>query len=113
MTDRSGKYTILYGDDTLRITGKKNADIEIKIVDGYEEGKIYGYSSVHFSSNSFEIINLILKDTESIDKTSEFTHITSELQPHMSKESSFKDLHENKDKQEISFLANKTGWMLD
>jgi hypothetical protein len=32
------------------------------------------------------------------------------LKPYIRKDSSFKDLRENKDQQDISYLANKTGW---
>lgn len=108
ITDSSGTYTILYKKEALQKRGKKNADIEIKIIDPVEESKIYGTSSVHFDADKDEEINLILH-VESVEKRSEYFWITSDLQPKI-KEDSFKDLQENKDQQDISYLANKTGW---
>jgi len=106
ITDSSGNYTILYEKEVIQ--GKQKADIEIKIVDPEEESKTYGTSSVHFDADKDEEINLVLQ-TKSIEKRSEYLRITSDLQPKI-RESSFKDLQENKDRQDISYLANKTGW---
>lgn len=108
ITDSSGTYTILYKKEALQKREKQKADIEIKIIDPVEESKIYGTSSVHFDADKDEEINLILQ-VESVEKRSEYFWITSDLQLKI-KEGSFKDLQENKDRQDISYLANKTGW---
>ena len=108
ITDSSGTYTILYKKEALQKLGKQKADIEIKIIDSEEESKIYGTSSVHFDADKEEEINLVLQ-TESVEKRSEYLRITSDLQPKIEK-GTFKDLQENKDWQDISYLANKTGW---
>ncbi|MBE9593758.1 MAG: hypothetical protein IMF19_09785, partial [Proteobacteria bacterium] len=108
ITDSSGTYTISYKKEALQKLGKQKADIEIKILDPEEESKIYGTSSVHFDADQEEEINLVLQ-TESVEKRSEYLRITSDLQPKIGK-GTFKELQENKDRQEISYLANKTGW---
>ena len=108
ITDSSGNYTISYKKEALQKRRKQKADIEIKIVDPVEESKIYGTSSVHFDADKEEEINLVLQ-IESVEKRSEYIRITSDLQPKIG-EGRFKDLQENKDRQDISYLANKTGW---
>jgi hypothetical protein len=108
ITDSSGKYTILYKKEALQKMGKQKADIEIKILDPVEDSKKYGTSSVHFDADKEEEINLVLQ-TESVEKRSEYLRITSDLRPKIGK-GTFKELQENKDRQEISYLANKTGW---
>lgn len=65
-------------------------------------------SSVKFNADKDEEINLVLQ-TKGVVKTSEYDQIISDLESHISK-GSFKDLQENKDRQDISYLANKTGW---
>jgi hypothetical protein len=108
ITDSSGNYTIPYKKEVLQKMGKQKADIEIKIEDPEEESKTYGTSSVHFNADKDEEINLVLQ-TKSVEKTSEYNQIISDLKPHIRKVS-FKDLQENEERQDISYLANKTGW---
>ena len=108
ITDSSGNYTISYEKEALQKLGKQKADIEITILDPEEESKNYGTSSVHFDADQEEEINLVLP-TESVEKRSEYLMITSDLKPKI-REGTFKDLQENKDRQDISYLANKTGW---
>ena len=108
VTDSSGNYTISYKKEAFQKQGKQKADIEIAILDPEEESKIYGTSSVHFDADEGEEINLVLQ-TESVEKRSEYLWITSDLRPKIG-EGAFKGLQENKDRQDISYLANKTGW---
>jgi DNA-binding transcriptional MerR regulator len=121
ITDSSGTYTISYKKEALQKMRKQRADIGITIVDPEEESKIYGASSVHFNADKDEEINLVLQ-TESVEKRSEYLQITSDLRVHLPQyqqtpyqrpkigRGTFKDLQENKDRQDISYLANKTGW---
>ena len=121
ITDSSGKYTILYVKEALQQMGKQRADIEITILDLEEESKKYGTSSVHFNADKEEEINLVLQ-TESVEKRSEYLQITSDLKVHLPQyqqtpyqrpkigRGAFKEVQENKDRQDISYLANKTGW---
>lgn len=108
VTDSSGNYSISYKKKALQERGKQKADTEIAILDPEEESKKYGTSSVHFDADKEEEINLVLQ-TESVEKRSEYLRITSDLKPKI-REGTFKDLQENKDRQDISYLANKTGW---
>jgi len=108
ITDSSGNYSISYKEEAFQNMGKQKADIEIEIIDPVEESKIYGTSSVHFDADKEEEINLVLQ-TESVEKSSEYLRITSDLQPKIGA-FAFKDLQENKERQDISYLANKTGW---
>ncbi|MBE9592850.1 MAG: hypothetical protein IMF19_05160, partial [Proteobacteria bacterium] len=68
----------------------------------------YGTSSVHFDADKEEEINLVLP-IKSVEKRSVYLRITSDLRPKIG-EGTFKDLQENEDRQNISYLANKTGW---
>lgn len=108
ITDSFGNYTVSYNKEILTRRGKEKADIEIKIVDKDDESKIFGTSSVHYNAKKDEEINLVLKE-ESIDKISEYNQIMTELNPHIGKVL-LKDLQENETRQDISYLANKTGW---
>ena len=65
-------------------------------------------SSVHFNADKDEEINLVLQ-TKRVEKTSEYNQIISDLKSHIRK-GLFKGLQENKERQDISYLANKTGW---
>ena len=108
ITDSSGNYNISYKNEVLQKMEKQNADIEIKIIDPEDESKIYGTSSVHFNADKDEEINLVLQ-TKMVEKTSEYNQIISDLKSHI-KKGSFKDLREDEERQDISYLANKTGW---
>ncbi len=105
--DSSGNYTISYMHEFLQKIGKQNPDIEIKVVD-HDGSKIYGVSSVHYNADYDEKINLVL-NTGSVEKTPEYNLIISDLKQCVS-DGLFKNLQENKERQDISYLANKTGW---
>lgn len=107
-TDNSGNYTILYSRETLKQSGKTNADIQIKVTDPDDTKKIYGLSSVHYNAGSDVKINLVLPIGK-IEKTPEYKRIITELKPYTGGRA-LKDMQENKDRQDISYLANKTGW---
>jgi hypothetical protein len=108
ITDDSGDYTITYSSGILQKSGKQEADIEIKVLDQEDPEKTYGTSSIHYNADKDEIINLILQ-TRPVEKLSEFQQITSDLKHYLG-DRSLQDLQENKERQDISYLANKTGW---
>jgi hypothetical protein len=108
ITDASGNYTILYEKGILIPTGKQKADIEIKVCNPQEDSRIYGISSTHFNADEEAEINLVL-NKNSINQTSEYSRIVSDLLPHMGNKT-LKDLVESEVQQDISYLANKTGW---
>lgn len=109
ITDSSGNYNISYKNEVLQKMEKQNADIEIKIIDPEDELKIYGTSSVHFNADKDEEINLVLQ-TKSVEKTSEYLQITSDLKPKIGK-GRFKDIQEDEKRQDISYLAkNRFSW---
>jgi hypothetical protein len=110
ITDDTGNYVILYKKENFVNNGKQNADIEIKIVDLEDEAKIYGISSVHFNADHDKKINIVLNDIEKVqDKRSEFSQIFNDLNTYVLN-TPFRDLKENKDRQDISYLSSKTGW---
>lgn len=108
ITDGSGNYTISYEKEILKQLGKQHADIEIKIVNPQEDSRIYGISSTHFDADDDAKINLVL-NKDSIKKTSEYNQIVADMLPYLGNKT-FKDLIENEVQQDISYLANKTGW---
>ncbi|MGD2087631.1 MAG: neuraminidase-like domain-containing protein [Candidatus Aminicenantes bacterium] len=108
VTNDSGDYIITYSSGILQKSGKQMADIEIKVLDPENPAKIYGTSSIHYNAGSDEKINLILQ-TQPVEKLSEFQQITSDLKHHLG-DRSLQDLQEDKERQDISYLANKTGW---
>jgi hypothetical protein len=110
VTDDTGKYVILYKKENFVLNGKQNADIEIKIVDLEDKTKIYGISSVHFNADHDKRINIVLNDIDKVqDKRSEFSQIFNDLNK-VVLNTPFRDLKENKDRQDISYLSSKTGW---
>lgn len=108
VTDSSGNYSISYDKQVLEKMGKQKADIQITIVDPQVKSKIYGVSSVHYNASDEEKINLVLQ-SKIIDKISEYNKIVSALKQYLGN-TLLKDLQENTNRQDISYLANKTGW---
>lgn len=107
ITDTFGNYTVLYQKE-IGQTRKQKLDIKIKVVDPQEVSKIYGESAIHFNVDDQMIINLVLNN-DRIKEMSEYSKIMSDLIPYVSNRS-FKELIENEEQQDISYLANKTGW---
>jgi hypothetical protein len=108
ITDASGNYAVFYTRQTLQQSGKTQADIQIKVTAPTDETKIYGASAVHYNAAPDEKINLALQ-SDTLDQPPEFQQITADLLLYI-KEGSFRDLQENEERQDISYLANKTGW---
>lgn len=108
VTNDSGNYAIWYSLEILQKYGKKSADIQVKVLDPQDMSKIYGISSVHYNAGSDEKINLVLP-MKKIEKIPEYNRIITEIKPFVG-DRSLKDMQENKERQDISYLAGKTGW---
>ena len=114
ITDVTGNYTILYGDELIKRIGKERADIQIKVTNLRDDSNIFGTSSIHFNAGDYEEISLVL-DEDLMEGISEFDAEVGELLLYVKSHSledlreMFKDLRENEHEQGISYFANKSG----
>ena len=108
ITDEFGHYAIEYKREALEERGKQNGDIEIRVVDPADSTKTLGTSSIHIEAGQNEVINLAIEGRRLTEPT-EFSQIVADLMAQV-KTGGLKDLQENKERQEVSYLASKTGW---
>ncbi|WP_028523157.1 neuraminidase-like domain-containing protein [Runella limosa] len=102
-----GTYILPYTADKLG-SGKTQADIEIRLVDVANAGNVYASSGILYNSGKEAAINMAIPSAK-LPQLSEYQQLTQELQQQLGA-ASLKDMIEDEQRQDISYLANKTGW---
>ncbi|MGB3182236.1 MAG: hypothetical protein WBB45_12650 [Cyclobacteriaceae bacterium] len=104
-TNRSGDYEIIYSADELP-AGKEYPDLYLQVMN--ESGKALGQSTIKYNAPAEAKINVLLSP-ESLPEDDEYTHVKKELQGYLNG-LSLADLQEDDQQQDITYLANKSGW---
>ena len=112
-TDERGAYEIRYSPNKIR-KGKKKPDIQVQVLD--QKGKILAVSNVRYNAGPRESGLDIVIPAEKMPSPPEFVELLEKLAPQLGvhdlkqlKEKLAK-LKEDEKRQDITYLANKTGW---
>ena len=104
-TDNRGAYQATFSDSDVRRRGKTQPDLQARV---FTNETFLGASDVHYNASPKESLNVLLEDNVASTLKSEHDVLTNVLA------SEFKgrlgDLKETDKRQDITYLANKTGW---
>ena len=104
-TDDGGGYQATFSDGAVQQRGKALPDLQARVFAG---DTFLGVSDVHYNASQDETLNVLLDDKAASALPSEYEVLTNAVT------SQFKgklgDLKETDDQQDITYLANKTGW---
>ena len=107
-TDDQGSYVITYSVDDLKKLGKQKADIEVRVIDRDNPAVVYATSDVCYNVDDDVTVDIVL-DRTIVGEATEHSRIIADLKPHIG-DVKLGSLQENDKRQDISYLANKTGW---
>lgn len=104
-TDENGAYLAEFTDDNVRRRGKLRPDLQARVSTG---DQFLGASDVRYDASTRETLNIRLDDKANAALRSEHETLTASLAGHFT--GNLGDLKETDDQQDITYLANKTGW---
>jgi hypothetical protein len=104
-TDESGAYQVTFPEGEIRRRGKAQPDLEARV---YEGDMFLGASEVRYNASRHEVLTVLLPDSASSALRSEHEVLTAALAQHF--DGRLGDLKENGERQDITYLANKSGW---
>jgi len=104
-TSDDGGYRVTFSVADLQKRGKQRPDLQARALAGET---LLGVSDVRYDASNREILNVGLTAAVSSSLPSEHTTLTGTLAAHF--KGSLRDLKETDDRQDITYLANKTGW---
>ncbi len=104
-TDESGVYEASFTHDDLLKRGKVQPDLQAR---AYADKTFLAASDVHYNSSISETLNILLDDTLVSTLQSEHKTLTDAISVHF--KGNLSTLQETDAQQDITYLANKTGW---
>ncbi len=104
-TDEGGAYQATFSDSDVRLRGKAQPDLQARVFAG---DAFLGASDVHYNASQHETLNVLLEDQAASALRPEHEVLTSALASQF--RGKLGDLKETDDQQDITYLANKTGW---
>lgn len=104
-TDDGGAFQATFSDSDVRRRGKAQPDLQARVFAG---DAFLGASDVHYNASQHETLNVLLDDKAAPALRSEHEVLTSALANHF--KGKLGDLKETDERQDITYLANKTGW---
>lgn len=104
-THESGSYHVTFKDKDLQCSGKDLPDLQARVFRG---DKFLGASDVRYNVSTRETLNVLLDEKSTEALQSEIEILTGTLAKHF--QGNLRDLKETDELQDISYLANKTGW---
>jgi ABC toxin-like protein/neuraminidase-like protein/putative peptidoglycan binding protein/virulence plasmid A protein len=104
-TDDRGRYRAAFTGAALRQRGKKRPDVQARIFAG---DRFLGASEVRYDAASHETLDVFLDEKHSAALRSEHETLTGALAVHAG--GGLGGLQERDGRQDITYLANKTGW---
>jgi hypothetical protein len=96
-----GKYAMNFEKEL-----PENPDIEVRAI--HDNANEIGRSEIKYNAGRTETINVVIP-ADRVPQLSEYDLLMQDLQPHLNGRP-LADLQENSDRQQITYLANKTGW---
>lgn len=106
VTGKDGFYHSKFLIQGLQERCKQRPDLQSRVFK--DETTYLGASDVRYNATNYETLNIVLDEQASSALASEHETLTSELTDNC--HVSLKDLKETEDQQDITYLANKTGW---
>lgn len=106
VTDKKGNYTIIYNQKNLQ--GKTKPDIEIRLVDTSNGDKEIGRSTVKYNAGTAETIDVVVASAN-VTRATEYDRLLADIKLYMGNKK-LTELKEEGEKEDITFLANKSGW---
>ncbi|HEY5022378.1 MAG TPA: hypothetical protein VII30_07830, partial [Gemmatimonadaceae bacterium] len=104
-TDANGAYRITIPAAVIKRRGKTAPDLQARV---YTGETFLGASSVHYNAAPLESIDVVLPDSAAPQLPSEHEALTQAVSALY--DGSLRDLQETDERQDISYLANKSGW---
>ncbi len=104
-TDSRGHYQASFSDADLRRRGKEKSDLQARI---FSDKRFLAASEVRYDASTEETLNLLLDEKASSALRSEYDTLTAALSAHY--KGKLGELKETDERQDITYLANKTGW---
>ena len=104
-TDDGGDYRAAFTNADLKPRGKARPDLQTRV---YAGRKFLGASDVRYNASNHETLDILLDEEADSALASEYETLTSTLSVHF--RGRLRDLKETDDHQDITYLANKTGW---
>ena len=104
-TDLQGKYNTSFSENDFKRQGKDKPDLQVRIFSGEH---FLAASEVRYEAKPRESIHVFLGDKESKDLGSEYETLTATISSFY--KGKLADLQETNERQDISYLANKSGW---
>jgi hypothetical protein len=104
-TGEGGGYLAVFAATELRRRGKERPDLQAIV---YARGKAIARSSVRYNAANRETLNVQLDEKASFSLSSEHDTLKNALAAHIG--GKLRDLKESEERQDITYLANKTGW---
>lgn len=118
-TDEKGFYQIQFNSSKLNDNRKDKLDLQIKVTN-ITSDEVLGVSDIHYNADKKEEINLLIFISENKKlRLSEYQILKNDLisqinmsnnDPSLNIDDRIASLKENDQQQEITYLANKTGW---
>ncbi len=109
LTEAKGAYRIQYEITSLQKRGKEKPDLQIKVAAAEDEKQILAASTVRYNAGSDEIIDIMVP-ADKLQRPAEYQRVTSDLLAHLGPNAQLGGLREDDERQDITYLANKTGW---
>jgi hypothetical protein len=106
-TDDRGAYRVSFPDTDIRRRNKDRPDLQVCVIAGQT---LLASSEVRYNAASRETINIVLDESAvpSAALQSEHAALTAALSRHVP--TKLRELQETDERQDITYLANKTGW---
>lgn len=105
VTGEDGAYRVTFTDDLLRQRGKARPDLQARV---YAGERFLAASAVRYNASTRETLDVLIDDKAGAALRSEHETLTGALVSHF--KGRLGDLQETADRQDITYLANKTGW---
>jgi hypothetical protein len=104
-TDNWGNYQVRDKLSDLQRRGKQKPDLQARVFAGET---FLGASEVRYNASPNETLNVLLPETADAALASEHQSLMRDLSAQF--RGNLRDLQETDDRQDITYLANKTGW---
>lgn len=105
VTDDQGAYHATFTNDSLLQRGKAQPDLQARVLIG---DTFLDASEVRYNASTRETLNVLLDEQAAAGLQSEYASLTTTLTSHFT--GKLGDLQETDTRQDITYLANKTGW---
>ncbi|SDW57191.1 PA14 domain-containing protein [Marininema mesophilum] len=105
MTDVYGAYQITFTDAGFRQRGKEKPDLQACV---FKDNIFLAGSDVHYNASNRETLHILLDEKNDTALQSEHETLTNALSIQF--KGKLSELKETDERQDITYLANKTGW---